>query len=129
MRDAQIGVVAALAAAISLLEAGGKAAKKGAASDKMFDQMIRDYKRALEVGRKAILADEPPKLVDISDDERAVLAPRFILIRYVTSCEQFVKAIHEDADNKTIEYWRQCRDKNHSAIHATLKRVCGDAYD
>lgn len=40
-----------LAAAISLLENGGK---KAAASDKMFDQMIKDYKGHLEQARKEI---------------------------------------------------------------------------
>lgn len=51
--DPSVAVAAALAAAISLLERGGKAAKKAAPSDKMFDQMLRDYKRALADWRKA----------------------------------------------------------------------------
>jgi hypothetical protein len=49
-RDPMIGVVAALAAAISLLERTPQA-KKAAPSDKMFAQMIEDYKAALERGR------------------------------------------------------------------------------
>jgi hypothetical protein len=53
-----ISAVASLAAAISLLKAGGKAAKKGAASDKMFDQMIRDYERALDNARAALAPKE-----------------------------------------------------------------------
>lgn len=53
-RAAMMGLLASLAAAISLLENGGKAAKKAAPSDKMFDQMIRDYKRALDAGRAAL---------------------------------------------------------------------------
>ena len=48
-----IDLCAHLAAAISLLEKAGKAAKKAAPSDKMFDQMIRDYKRSLDRGRAA----------------------------------------------------------------------------
>jgi len=46
-RDAQASIImdvgSSLVAAISLLERGGKAAKKAAPSDKMFDQMLRDY--------------------------------------------------------------------------------------
>lgn len=45
-----------LAAAISLLENGGKAAKKAAPSDRMFDQMVLDYKASLERARQAISA-------------------------------------------------------------------------
>ena len=44
-----------LAAAISLLERGGKAAKKAAASGKMFDIMLNDYRKSLKRAR-AILA-------------------------------------------------------------------------
>ncbi len=51
-RDASVGVLAALAAAISLLERTPNA-KKAAPSDKMFAMMISDYKKALEVGRAA----------------------------------------------------------------------------
>lgn len=47
-----------LAAAISLLERGGKAAKKAAPSDKMFDQMLLDYKKALSDARVALAAGE-----------------------------------------------------------------------
>ena len=54
MREVCIDVVAHLAAAISLLEAGGKAAKKAAPSDKMFYQMLRDYKRSLNKARAAL---------------------------------------------------------------------------
>ncbi len=46
MREA-VPVAASLAAAISLLERGGKSAKKAAASDKMFDQMLSDYRKSL----------------------------------------------------------------------------------
>lgn len=42
---------ASLAAAISLLEGGGK---KAAASDKMFEQMLADYRKSLEDTRKAL---------------------------------------------------------------------------
>jgi len=50
-RERWVGMAASLAAAISLLERGGKEA---AASDKMFDQMLKDYRRALEKYRAAI---------------------------------------------------------------------------
>lgn len=49
---ALIPVAASLSAAISLLERGGKAAKRAAPSDKMFDQMIQDYKKSLDDARE-----------------------------------------------------------------------------
>jgi len=60
LQDALMGVVASLAAAISLLERGGKAIKKTVASDKMFDQMMVDYRASID---KAVLAykQEAPK--------------------------------------------------------------------
>ena len=54
-RDAFVAALASLAAAISLLERTPRS-KKAAASDKMFDQMIVDYKKALEEGRAALSA-------------------------------------------------------------------------
>ena len=54
LRRVVIGVAASLAAAISLLERGGKAAKKAAPSDLMFDQMVRDYTASLEDARAAL---------------------------------------------------------------------------
>ena len=53
-RGALVDVAASLAAAISLLERGGKAAKKAAPSDLMFDQMVRDYTASLERARAAL---------------------------------------------------------------------------
>jgi hypothetical protein len=50
-RDIFMEVLASLVAAVSLLKAGGKEA---APSDKMFDQMILDYERAIERGRAAL---------------------------------------------------------------------------
>lgn len=50
-----IRCLASLAAAISLLERTPKA-KKAAPSDKMFEQMLTDYRAALEAGRAAIRA-------------------------------------------------------------------------
>jgi hypothetical protein len=61
-REPLIDVLAALAAAVSLLERTPQA-KKAAPSDKMFAQMIADYKAALERGRAALrspAASEPP---------------------------------------------------------------------
>ena len=52
--EALTDVGASLAAAISLLERGGKAAKKAAPSDRMFDQMVKDYKASLERARAAL---------------------------------------------------------------------------
>lgn len=57
-REALKSTLAALVAAISLLERGGKAAKKAAPSDKMFNQMMRDYKNAVVNARKALAAME-----------------------------------------------------------------------
>lgn len=50
--DEVMACMAALSAAISLLERGGR---KAAASDKMFEQMLVDYKRALNGCRAAML--------------------------------------------------------------------------
>ena len=55
-RDLLIDVAASLAAAISLLERGGKAAKKAAPSDRMFDQMLKDYRASLNSARAALAA-------------------------------------------------------------------------
>jgi hypothetical protein len=51
VRALVIDCAASLAAAISLLERGGK---KGAASDKMFEQMLKDYKASLDRARTAL---------------------------------------------------------------------------
>ena len=50
-RERMVAMAAALAAAISLLERGGK---KAAASDKVFDQMLKDYRKALNNGRSVL---------------------------------------------------------------------------
>lgn len=57
MREALLRTTASLAAAISLLERTPKA-KKVAPSDKMFDQMLVDYRNSLEAARAA-LASQP----------------------------------------------------------------------
>lgn len=51
-----IGVVAALSAAVSLLE---RSPKTAAPSDKMFDQMLEDYTRALATARTALNPGDP----------------------------------------------------------------------
>lgn len=51
LEKVSIGVAASLAASISLLERGGK---KAAASNKMFDQMLVDYRGYLEQFRAAL---------------------------------------------------------------------------
>lgn len=58
VRDPLIHMAASLAAAISLLERGGK---KAAASDKMFEQMLTDYRNALDKGRAALSSLTPPQ--------------------------------------------------------------------
>lgn len=58
-RDAIVHAVASLAAAISLLEHTPKA-KKAAASDRMFDQMLTDYRGALDNARAALADDAGP---------------------------------------------------------------------
>jgi len=55
MREAFVRVLASLAAAISILERTPKA-KKAVASDKMFNTMLEDYRKALEAGRTALTA-------------------------------------------------------------------------
>ena len=57
LREAAVGAAAALAAAISVLERTPKAAKV-APSDRMFHQMLSDYRAALETARSA-LTKEP----------------------------------------------------------------------
>ena len=54
LREVTMSAGAALAAAIELLERGGKAAKKTAPSDLMFDQMLKDYRAIVEKTRKAL---------------------------------------------------------------------------
>ena len=55
-REALLRTAASLAAAISLLERGGN--RTAAASDRMFDQMIADYKRTLKVARSVLRAGD-----------------------------------------------------------------------
>ena len=57
LREALVSVTASLAAAISLLERTPKA-KKAAPSDKMFEQMLIDYRKSLETGRAALTSTE-----------------------------------------------------------------------
>lgn len=44
-------ILSSLVASVSLLKAGGK---KAAPSDKMFNQMIKDYEGSIELGRHLI---------------------------------------------------------------------------
>lgn len=57
LREAAVGAAAALSAAISLLERTPKATKS-APSDRMFGQMLSDYRGALKATRRA-LTKEP----------------------------------------------------------------------
>lgn len=52
-RGILMGLMASLEAAISLLERGGK---KAAPSNKMFDQMLADYKKDLDAARAMLAA-------------------------------------------------------------------------
>jgi len=54
LEGALIHTASHLAAAISLLEHGGK---KAAPSDKMFDQMLKDYHGSLEMARAALKSE------------------------------------------------------------------------
>jgi hypothetical protein len=56
LEEVAVDVMASLAAAISLLERGGK---KAAASDKMFAQMLVDYNASLDRARAALWMAEP----------------------------------------------------------------------
>lgn len=56
LQDALLDVAASLAAAISLLERGPKTA---APSNKMFDQMLTDYRASLTRARAAIAKAQP----------------------------------------------------------------------
>jgi hypothetical protein len=56
LTEALVTVAASLRAAISLLERTPQA-KRGAPSDKMFSQMIRDYKKSLDAGVAALAHD------------------------------------------------------------------------
>lgn len=57
LRERLIDTTASLVAAVSLLERGGKSAKKAAPSDKMFDQMLDDYRGAIGRSRTALQED------------------------------------------------------------------------
>lgn len=54
--DILLDVTAALAAAISLLE---RSPKKGAPSDRMFDQMLADYRVSLDRARASLRPSAP----------------------------------------------------------------------
>ena len=52
--EALRGATVSLVAAIALLERGGIAAKRAAPSNKMFDQMLRDYKKSVKIAQAAL---------------------------------------------------------------------------
>ncbi|HEX3587762.1 MAG TPA: hypothetical protein VH024_17315 [Candidatus Angelobacter sp.] len=67
VEDALRDLLANLVAAVSLLERGSK---KAAPSDKMFDQMIVDYKRSIARGRVFLgmgSQDDPADRGDLDD--------------------------------------------------------------
>lgn len=58
-RDPMMGMLASLVAAVSILEEAAErkcSPQKIAASDAVFKLMIRDYKKAIRLGREAIKA-------------------------------------------------------------------------
>lgn len=59
--------IASLAAAISLLERAPKA-KKAAPSDRMFEQMLCDYRKALDEARASLASDATPAPTSGSED-------------------------------------------------------------
>lgn len=73
LREALLDTAASLAAAIGLLEQGGKAAKKAAPSDKMFDQMLTDYRASLERARAALAAAPQPAPTPAADERAAMI--------------------------------------------------------
>lgn len=84
-REVLLDVTASLAAAVSLLETGGKAAKKGAASDKMFDLMVRDYKRSLDRARRALTEPtsvEKPLWEALSPDDQSLIEQGLSCLNY-----------------------------------------------
>ena len=92
-RRTAIDVAASLAAAISLREKGGKAAKKAAASDRMFDQMLTDYRASLDRARAAISYRTPSARITGDKDrenpvEGAPTAPSGDVERAVMVCPQ-----------------------------------------
>ena len=71
LREALTHTAAHLVAAISLLERGGKAAKKAAPSDKMFDEMLKDYRAAVDNARAALAAAPQPAVDPLREALRA----------------------------------------------------------
>lgn len=67
--EALVDVTASLVAAISLLERGGKAAKKAAPSDRMFDQMLVDYQASVDRAR-AVFSATARRETEGGDDGR-----------------------------------------------------------
>ena len=59
LREALIDTTASLVASVSLLERGGK---KAAPSDKMFAQMLVDYKNSIDRARAAIEGVTEPEI-------------------------------------------------------------------
>jgi hypothetical protein len=79
VREAFMQVLASLVAAVSLLKRGGKTAKKAAPSDKMFDQMILDYEKAIEQGRAALAQSNAVPKQEVRDKLlRALERRRFV---------------------------------------------------
>ena len=101
---ALVDVLASLAAAISLLERGGK---KAAPSDKMFEQMLIDYRASLERGRTAALASrEAPPAAQEPVTDADLAAARAEIERLTTERDVAVSAMvrnHQRAEKAETE--------------------------
>ena len=103
-----VDLAAHLAAAISLLERGGNAAKKAAPSDKMFDQMLTDYRASLERARAALAAAPQPAPAPAADEREAM-----------------IRAMHMTADSCPLD--RSLFDTIADALLADGRTRSGDA--
>lgn len=92
-REALTDVVAALAAAISLLGRTPNA-KKAAPSDNMFNQMMADYEKALDAGRAALAALAPSEAGAVAWASRAELDEAHLTIQ--KSARVYVKKRSDD---------------------------------
>lgn len=123
---ALVDVLASLAAAISLLERGGK---KAAPSDKMFEQMLIDYRASLERGRTAALAsrEAPPA----APERQGYFGPMGIphWSRALTpppACQQEAVTVAEASHRLIVGFMLDCNVIGHVAAAENLVRGIKD---
>jgi hypothetical protein len=98
--DAAMGVAASLAAAISLLERGGK---KAAPSDKMFAQMLVDYRKSLDTFRQVdARAQQPAAAPEDSETEFSRLVHALSSELYATD------PFYEELNGKFLSWDEAC---------------------